>query len=164
MASPKGNYRPFFDLAALAAHHKHEMVLWPHLWKSYDGKPKLRWKKLAFHKNSRNKIPRSPGVYAFFARPAIADLDVGYLMYVGRAKDSLRIRFGKYLTSEMSPYKGRPKMATMLYQYAGYLQFRYAALKSPATVVRVEKKLIKAFMPPVNEQVEAEIRRIISAF
>jgi len=159
-----GEYQEFFDLAALASHHKHEMLLWPFLWEKYDSQRKLRWKNVVFSKHSRQSVPSRPGVYAFFARPAIANMNVTYLLYIGRARKSLRSRFGNYLTTEKNPYKGRPKMATMLHQYGGYLQFRYAVLKSATTVSKMERKLIRAFMPPVNEQVEAEIRRVIAAF
>lgn len=164
MAVPTKDHKEFFDLAAQAAHHKHEMHLWPFLWKGYNVRQTLRWQDVRFGKHSRNKVPSRPGVYAFIVRPSIANLHIGYLMYIGRARKSLRTRFGEYLTSERNPYKGRPRMATLLHQYEGYLQFRYATLVSPATVTRIERKLIRAFLPPVNEQVEAEIRAVIAAF
>lgn len=161
---PAKDFRGFFDLAAQAVHHRHQMLLWPVLWKKYNCRKILRWKSIVFRNSSRKKVPSRPGVYAFLIRPAKASLDVAYLMYVGKATKSLRTRFGKYLTSERNPYKGRPKMATLLHQYEGYLQFRFATLTSPSTVSRIEKNLIATFMPPVNEEVEAAIRRITTAF
>ena len=161
---PVRDHREFFDLAAQAAHHKREMVLWPVLWRKYNGRKTLRWKHLVFRKISRKKVPTRPGVYAFLVKPSLANLNVAYPMYIGKATKSLRTRFGAYLTREKDPYKGRPKMATLLHQYEGYLHFCFATLVSSSTVSRTEKKLISAFKPPVNDEIEADVRRVTAAF
>lgn len=161
---PTTDHQEFFDFSAQAKYHTHSMLLWPVLWKRYKGRKNLRWKRIPFRKSSRSKVPRRPGVYAFLVKPSIASLDVAYLMYIGKATTSLRDRFGQYLTSERNPYTGRPKMATLLHQYGEHLQFRFATLRSASTVSKIEPRLIAAFKPPVNEQVEAMIRRPTSAF
>jgi excinuclease UvrABC nuclease subunit len=157
-------FQKFFDLAEEARFHEHRVLMWPRRWKAYRGRKRLRWNTVFFNKKTRTLVPTRPGVYAFFVRPSLANLDVGYLMYIGRTIRSLRTRFGEYLNREKDPYKGRPKIAVLLHQYKGYLYFCSAPIASRKAIPIAEKRLISAFTPPVNDELEAKVGRIVKAF
>ena len=154
----------FVDLVKEAKSHKYEFVLWPQRWQQYEPLINYNWITFAFCQDSVEKIPDKPGVYAFLIQPHIADnLDVSYLMYVGQTSRSLKKRFKEYLT-EMNSNRGRPKIVTLLQMYQGYLYFSCITLDNNVSPHDVEEELLKALIPPANDQLPAEIRSVIKAF
>jgi excinuclease UvrABC nuclease subunit len=153
----------FFDLVKEAKSHLQPMVLWPARWKEYKSSASLRWKSNRFDNAVRGHVPNEPGVYAFLIKPRIANLDVSYLMYIGKTDRSLRRRFDEYL-ADVRDFKGRPAIAVLLHNYQGFVDFSCATLSSPQRPGVLENKLLEAFIPPANKQLPAKISRIISAF
>lgn len=151
------------DFVAEAKLHRHSLVLWPANWKNFKHGSRLRWQTKPFVKASLPRIPDKPGVYAFLIQPAIADLQVAYLMYIGQTDRSLRTRFGEYL-KEMDRPMGRPAVSVILNLYIGYLHFCCAPVELPQSPLRVEERLIAAFLPPVNRKLPAGVSRIVRAF
>ena len=63
----------------------------------------LTWSLFPFQDASRSQIPNAPGVYAFLIVPNIAgNLNVSYLMYIGKTDRPLRQRFAEYLLEAKS--------------------------------------------------------------
>lgn len=153
----------FIDLVKEAKAHKHSFMLWPHRWKSYHSSIHFHWTIYPFEKQSIPQIPDKAGVYAFLIQPRIASLDVSYLMYIGQTKRSLRKRFQEYLR-EATSQSGRPKVLMLLDLYKGFLYFSCATLNASTSLKSIEDELLNAFIPPMNEQYPAEVRRVIAAF
>jgi excinuclease UvrABC nuclease subunit len=82
-------------------------------------------------------------------------------MYVGQAK-SLQRRFMDYL-NERKRETGRPKVYRFLNKYQDYVCFCYTTVNKN-DLTKVEDNLLNAYLPPVNDQYPAEVRRIIGAF
>lgn len=153
----------FYDICKEAKSHVQPMILWPARWNEYKTPASVQWRSHAFNSAVRRKVPDKPGVYAFLIKPGVANLNVSYLMYVGKTDRSLRKRFDEYL-AEVRGYKGRPAIAVMLHNYRGFIDFCCATVDSPQRPAKIEKKLLEAFIPPMNKQLPAKISRIISAF
>lgn len=153
----------FFDLVDEAKSHLCSLMLWPKRWRAHTSPKSLPWKTLTFTDKSQPNVPNKPGVYAFLVKPSIANLDVSYLMYIGKTDRSLRKRFGEYRAS-IRQYKGRPAVVVFLHKYDGFLHFCCAPVESPRSPSKVEERLLAAFIPPANKQLPARARRIMAAF
>jgi excinuclease UvrABC nuclease subunit len=154
----------FLDLAAQKALHEWRLVLWPLRWQGYSVTGSLTWVSTEFNDNSVSAVPNVPGVYAFLLHPGVPPgLNVSYVMYVGRTGRSLRIRFREYLRESSDP-AGRPRILRLLQPYAGFLHFCCATVESPLTPNEVEEQLLSSLLPPVNEQLPAEVSRVMRAF
>lgn len=142
--------------------------LWPDMWKTFDVDLTLhKWHEYQFEKSIIKKIPDRKGVYSFVIKPNIAKHpSCSYLMYVGQTTDqTLRVRFGQYIEEQEHKRKSRPKVEYLLRKYKDYLFFVCLPLKKTLSPKDIEAKLIKAFLPPVNDEdtFPSEIKRIIKA-
>ncbi len=63
----------------------------------------------------------------------------------------------------MNDENKRPKIVYLLNQWKGYVEFCYIPLGN-VDLSFMEEKLLKAFVPPFNDQFPAEINKIINAF
>jgi len=151
------------DLVRDAKLHQHSLILWPARWKEYRSASLLKWKTRVFAPKARKGIPDKPGVYAFLIQPRTAGINVSCLMYIGKTDRSLKTRFGEYL-SEAESAAGRPALSVVLKLYAGYLRFSYAPVMRTGMAGEVEERLIQAFLPPLNRQYPAKVRRVMAAF
>lgn len=139
----------------------YQMVLWARKWVEYPGLA-FKWSVHKLGETERSNIPVGAGVYSLLVQPGIADHPgCSYLMYIGKA-NSLRRRFGDYLTSERRA-KGRPKVFRLLNKYSEYLWFCYIELPSDC-IGEVEEWFINAYHPPANDQYPAEVSKIVGAF
>jgi len=141
----------------------HRFVLWPHRWNTLQLDCTLDWKLVPFSEASAEQLPDEFGVYAFLIQPQIASLNLTYLMYVGKTDRTFRERFREYLR-ERDSGKIRPKLLKILPQYPDHLFFAYAAAPSGYSPADLETALLHAFVPPGNDQLDAEFTRADKAF
>lgn len=137
-----------------------KFILDRHLWESYPNRVDLNWNMVKFEQVNKDHVPDTPGVYAFFIKPSIANLpENAYLMYIGKAGDSsnnsLRKRFSQYMYENK-----RPKLYQLLYKWKDYIYFCYAEITEPnLNLGEIERELNDALIPPCNENdFSAEIR------
>ena len=107
-------------------------------------------------------MPAAKGVYTFVVEPGIADHPaVHYLMYVGMTdKQDFRRRYAQYLR-EPSCEKRREHIAQLIEKWPNHLWFYYAELPQGPRIGRLESSLLAAYLPPLNDEFPAEVRRTI---
>ena len=153
------------DLITLTAITRfgHRFVLWPDRWNALQLGYPLDWKIVPFSEASASQLPEEFGVYAFLIQPQIANLSLTYLMYVGKTDRTFRDRFREYLR-ERDSGQIRPKLLKILPQYPNHLFFAYAVVPTGYSPAAVETALLHAFVPPGNDQLDAEFSRADKAF
>lgn len=146
------------------ASSRYSFTFWRQQWETFEEHIVYEWRSTKLEDSQASNIPLSSGVYTLILKPAIANHpECAYLMYVGKAK-SLRRRFREYLTSELrrTP-KRRPKIFRTLVIYPDKIHFCFAPI-SESEIGAAETSLIRAFMPPLNDQLPAEVSKIVRAF
>lgn len=144
--------------------HQCDFYLWPKLWSEYTSSLAFNWKVHPFDETEIPNIPDYLGIYAFLIQPGIASFHCcSYLMYIGKTERTLKKRFKEYIYEKQSE-TGRPKIVSLLNKYQGYLYFCCSTVASGIPIEDMEKALLKAFLPPCNDQFPAEVRRVIGAF
>jgi excinuclease UvrABC nuclease subunit len=140
--------------------HTYHFTLWPRQWQGYT--QSHGWDREKLERAKTNQIPESPGIYTLILQPGIAGHpSCSYLMYVGRTV-SLRRRFREYLSRESLDI-GRPRIFYFLKRYKGYIFFCYTVVTDDI-LPDMEKKLVDAYVPPLNQQYRGEIGRAMGAF
>lgn len=140
--------------------HRCDFVLWPRQWRTYNGVHD--WTMYKLIGQERNNIPDQPGIYTLLIQPGIANHSAcSYLMYVGQT-NSLHRRFDEYL-SERRRETGRPKILRLLNKYPDNIWFCFT-IAPENSLDAMEENLINAYLPPANDQLPAEIRRVMRAF
>ena len=135
------------------------LTLSPSLWASFDIPQELNWSKVKFEEASAKNVPNDLiGVYTFVLEPNIANLDLGYLLYVGMTRDNFRARFRAYLRHQREERTKRHRVQHMLQTWPEHLSFYYAPIKRSDEVKPVEDELIVAFKPPVPRAYPGRIR------
>ena len=143
--------------------HRHQIVLWRDKLEQLTLPPGLVWTVLPFVSASASAIATQPGVYAFVIRPQTPlTLSTSYLMYIGKS-EALRRRFGEYLRERNSD-NIRPKLLRILPLYGPHLFFAFAPVPPGVTSLQVEQALLSAFIPPGNDQIDAQVNRLRKAF
>jgi hypothetical protein len=143
-----------------------QIILSPEKWKTYINPTPLDWHVVRFNKEAKNQIPNDKGgVYSFVLKPNIArHTDCSYLLYIGKAKQqSLRKRFLQYFSEKTKP-KGRPRVQRMLVLWEEYLWFCYSTVDDTDQISTIERDLIGAYVPPINDDYPAEIRQAMKAW
>lgn len=144
--------------------HTERFTLWPKLWKDrfQRAQPVFSWQMYPFSPRSRGQIPESSGIYTFVVNPNVAQHCCSYLMYVGVTVDqTLRDRFSQYLREKDNP-SGRPRIVWLLNHYdERHLFFCCSTFRDRGNLKRIEQKLIQAFVPPYNQQIDGLVGRII---
>lgn len=141
--------------------HIYKFTLWPRLWRNYDDSVGFDWKTVTLEISQRENIPKDAGVYTLLVNPGIArHPGTSYLMYVGKSND-LHRRFGEYL-NERKRFLGRPKIYRLLNFYNEYVFFCFSLLPENE-INRAEEELQKAYVPPANDRLPADIRNIVEA-
>ena len=134
-------------------------TLSPDLWKTFNLPQPLHWIRTTFDQARGRDIPNDRiGVYAFVLEPNIASIDLAYLLYVGKTTQHFRARFYKYKRDQRDPDTKRELVRIMLTAWPGRLAFYYAPIDDPNIVREIEKQLIGAFKPPVNQEYPARFR------
>ena len=142
------------------ASHRMSFILMPDKWQLYQATH--QWIIQRCEKSVKSQIPDIPGIYTFLVQPGIASHpSASYLMYVGKA-NSLRTRFGQYF-SERKRNTGRPNIIFLFNKYPDHLWFCYTPVPK-AQLGYTENELIGAFMPPLNDQIQAKAKKGIRAF
>ena len=134
-------------------------TLSPELWRGLALPESLSWHRVKFEEASARQVPNDLiGVYSFVVEPGIANLDVSYLMYVGKTIENFRARFRKYLKHQMEEHTQREAVQHMLRTWSDNLSFFYAPIEDRDLVRPVEDALIIAFKPPVPRAYPARVR------
>ena len=91
------------------------------------------------------------GIYVFLIKPEIIPDIHLYLAYIGRAKythyQNLRKRVREYARETK-----RPKICMLKEQWGEYLYLRYLPLDNNDLIDEMERELIRAVLPPFNDQ------------
>ena len=77
-----------------------KFIICPNQWLKYNISVNLNWNCIKYERQNLNNLPDQSGVYAFVAKPCVANLDeCNYLLYIGKAQDqTLKIRGSQYLS------------------------------------------------------------------
>lgn len=149
------------DLASASQLHLQtwSFTLSPDLWAGLNVPQPLNWLRVSFDETSPRQMPNDRiGVYAFVLEHDIANLKLGYLLYVGKTTENFRARFGKYKRDQQEERPKRILVKRMLTTWPGQLAFYYAPIDDRNTVKPIEDELIAAFKPPVCRRYPAKVR------
>lgn len=139
-------------------------ILYPKNWKEYSNKIQLSWNKVRFSKENIDEIPNDrAGIYSFIVDPSVAQHPASnYLLYIGKVRQqNLRARYGQYLRAEKE-WEKRQKIADMISRWSEYLYFCYAEVDNIDLIDQLEEDLITAFLPPMNIEFPAKIRKVMN--
>jgi hypothetical protein len=140
------------------------LVMAPKHWKAFPANIRFAWKRRPFGKSFLNSIPDNKyGVYSFVIGGGVGGHPAcGCLLYVGKAtKQSFKARYAQYLEERKRKHRtDRVKVAWALTQWDGHISFYYAAISrnQSKAIARAENELLKALLPPLNEQFPAQVR------
>jgi len=144
--------------------HTHSITLWREKWELLTLPAPLHWTVLPFTTESAAGVSTACGVYAFIIQPQTPlNLGTAYLMYVGKSDRPLRSRFREYLRERNSD-SIRPKLLRILPLYGPHLFFAFAPAPEGTTPRELEQAILSAFIPPGNDQIDAQVNRIRKAF
>ena len=160
MATPINSYDMDLESARLLGGHTWRFTLSPILWGKLDLPQPLNWIHSKFDRASVRQIPDDKiGVYAFVLEPNIANLNVGYLLYIGETRNqNFRTRFRQYLRHQREVKTKRPLVKQMLTIWPDHLNFYYSPIDDRDIIQSIEEKLIAAFKPPVCLRYPATVR------
>ena len=160
MANPTNRYDIDLESTRLLREHTWRFTLSPELWGNLDLPEPLKWSHSKFNQASVVEIPDNRiGVYAFVLEPNIADLNLRYLLYVGKTeKQNFRERFRQYLGHQQERMTNRPLVKQMLTIWPDHLTFYYSPIDDRRIINTIERKLIAVFKPPVCRQYPAAVR------
>lgn len=146
----------------MADFHVKRMLLYPTQWKKYKSplKKTLSWTVLPFGEVSRSNVPNDRGgVYSFIVCPGIEQHPLcSYLLYVGKAIN-FRDRYNSYLKNfkKEAIRTEQPHVTVMLQKWEEYLFYCYAPIEETALIEETESRLIQAYLPPTNKQIDGDI-------
>jgi hypothetical protein len=126
-------------------------------WRGFVSASSFSWVGVPFEKSKTRSVPKDKaGVYSFVACSCVAEHPfASYLLYVGKTDRNFRARFLEYFREKDNP-KGRTYIVDMLKQWDGWLQFYYAPLP-PNEISMAEEALLRALVPPMNEELPADV-------
>ena len=134
-------------------------TLSPDLWNRLNLPQRLQWLRVAFDTTPASQLPNNLiGVYAFVLEPDIANLNLAYLLYVGKTTENFQARYRKYKTDQRDERPKRHLVKQMLTTWPGRLAFYYAPVIDRNMVKTIEDELIIAFKPPACRRYPARIR------
>ena len=156
--SPKDWDEPAWEdaVSILKKYHVSKYILCPQHWSDYSNQL-LRWRKVKFTQKGVLKLPGDkPGLYSFIVQPNVGGHKaVNYLLYIGETtKQSLRDRCSSYLT-EPGKKKARVPIRSMVRKWPDHLWLYFVALNDVSKIKQLEEDLIKAYLPPFNQQFTA---------
>lgn len=134
--------------------HSLQYSLYPPFFSRAEDLPNLKWEKLKFGNDSRSKVPKEQGVYAFVLEVLHSNLmNNAYVLYIGKAGDlnsqnTLHKRYGDYLGNLRR--MDRVRISDMLNRYKDNLTYYYAKVPEGISTGYIEKVLLEVFIPPFN--------------
>lgn len=152
--------------ADLREHNLSRIVLSPKQWVSYKSTIPLSWSVVKFDESEKEQVPDDrQGVYTFVVKPGIANHpECAYLLYVGKTeKQGFRKRFTQYFSEKNDP-KGREPVKMMLGLWKEHLWFCYAPIDDIQQIDSIEKSLIDAFVPPINQEYRGTLGKAMRAW
>ena len=102
------------------------------------------------------------GIYVFLIKPVVIPEIHLYLAYIGRAKHTQYQNLRKRV-SEYAKETKRPKICMLKKQWGDHLYLRYLPLDNNELIDEMEKELIKAILPPFNDQYPEVYNKAIRA-
>ena len=146
--------------------HRVAFVHSPVMWNQCIVPVVPQWVSVKFGKEERDDVPMDQsGVYAFMLEPDFAGPPkAAYLMYIGKTTDSLRERYGRYLTRELNKKFGRTIIGRMLNRWYHHLRFYYAPIADKDSIKGIEETLLNACVPPYNQKFTGKAGKAIMAF
>ena len=142
------------------------VVLSPTRWALFSWTTPLSWNVVRFEESAKDDLPKDKqGVYTFVVKPEIANHpDCAYLLYVGKTeKQGLRTRFLDYFREPKKP-KGREAVKLMLRLWKTHLWFCYAPIDDVGEINHVERNLIEALVPPINQEYSGVLGKAVKAW
>lgn len=139
--------------AALTKHMCRHIIYPPFFEKKID-LPDLNWESVPFLAESREKIPKTRGVYAFAVTLNDKKLPSNcHILYVGKAGDlnsanTLWKRYYDYIVTQRR--NDRPRIHEMLTQWKGHLTYFYAQVDNGTGTAAIEEALLDILIPPYN--------------
>lgn len=144
--------------------HSCTFCLLPQEWEAFNLPDAFDWEIHPFQQEQVEHIPSEPGIYSFVIQPRIAGYPAcSYLMYIGKTRRTLRVRFSEYLREQRNP-AGRSNILRLLHKYRGYLHFCSTVIPETERIHEIEDALITSFVPPCNEQLPSGVRRVRGVF
>lgn len=110
------------------------------------------WQTVPFADDAAVSVPRLPGVYLICAQPPLqttqwySDKELRTVLYVGRAKENLRIRFKHHLKRRDRLYRYRK----LFFPHVHFV-FHEERDLTENQIADVEDALEQTFCPPCNE-------------
>lgn len=100
------------------------------------------------------------GFYIFFIQGQTLPSSEMYLAYIGRAQctdnQNIRKRVKRYLW-ESKQEDGRPKIKQLFRNWKDFLYIKYFHTQNNKLIERGEKELIRAILPPFNDEIPDSI-------
>ena len=125
-------------------------TLSPDLWEDLNLPQPLHWLRATFDDTLASQVPNDLiGIYAFVLEPDIVNLQLAYLMYIGKTTESFRARFSKYKRHQLEERTNRYLVKLMLTTWPGRLVFYYMPMEDANAVQHTEDALIAALKPAV---------------
>lgn len=121
-------------------------------WESFSQAHNLQWQSVPFRRGGGNDLPQTAGLYCFAVGNRWPNIPaVLYPLYAGETLN-LRRRYNDYVR-EKSSKSGRFTIRKFLTVFAGETSFTFAPFDAEkAELMRIEKKLNDALMPPYSRR------------
>ena len=157
-------YEIQLQMALELQQHTLKFTLSPKLWSSLSLSHPLSWSKVKFNEDSESSVPNnSIGVYSFVIEPAIANIDLSYLLYIGMTKkQNFQTRYKQYLRHQKEEKTKRPLVRHMLRTWPEHLWFYYAPITDAKSILEIEKNLLNSFKPPIPRKYTGEFKEAFS--
>jgi len=142
------------------------IVLSPNRWATFQSHIDLDWTLIKFERDRMEDIPDDQyGLYSFIVEPGIANHPrCSYLLYIGKAeRQSLRRRITQYFY-EPNNLKGRPHVQDMIIDWPDHLFVCYTVVDKVAEIDNLEDSLLKAFVPPINQEFKGAFGEAVRAW
>jgi hypothetical protein len=142
------------------------LIISPRHWEACSLSIPLSWEVVPFTTAQRRNVPdKYGGVYTFVVQPGIANHPLcSYLFYVGKAEDqTFRQRYTQYLGYKRNLKTKWYHITKMLNYWDGYLWFCYARIDDKSLIVRTERALQDAYIPPYNKEFRGEVGPAVRA-
>ena len=153
-----GKYHDLVNMTKKYKGDAHEFFMDLTSWRQFKSPHKLDWKRVPFKPESRELVPKEPGIYVFTTELLNSALPPhGYILYVGitgdgESKSNLRVRYGQY-ENKLKNDDGRTAVFYMMDNWRDDLVFNYVPIPDDGIDLgQIEADFINAVMPPVNKR------------
>lgn len=148
---------------------RHKILKWnfeldPDKWKYIDPDTRFilnskNWRTIKYFKDDGltlneqiHELPKdSGGIYVFYLKPDIVPEIHRYIMYVGRAQR--KEKYSLYKRCRTYARDTRPSVQQLREIWGKELYLAYLPLHDDELIKKVEKELIKAIIPPCNDEI-----------